>query len=218
MINLYLFRGSILNFTNILQHCFMLSKEDLYDPCTPVIRNNLLDWDLAEFIKIGGEIPFRSIDWADHTEQLDFLIDNNLSRSYATYRLDQIDYLKNYFKDRCFVISFSYDVILYDFLLEIFVRTHIHRQNCGIVPITKYDQLLRESDINLVDYYTKEFDQQQLISKQLSGVGDYVVPLNDFFDQFKFFKHIENIGGTPSQQSINFYTNWLKSFEKIMQT
>lgn len=217
MINLYLFRCDNNVFTHALQHCFMLGRKDLYDACCPVIDNGLLSWKTGPLItSINSVTPFRQVNWADYTNELDFLVNNNLIRSIATYRDDQVLFLQQYLQTRVSVITVTYTQNEYDIILDCFVRVHLHRQQSGLIPLSEQDQQLRQKNINLFDYYRAEFDKIGLVPKNLIGIGNYNVPAISVLNEDVFFQHLVNIGGVDNQEVRDFYRQWRAVLDKYI--
>lgn len=209
MINLYLFKLTNNVFTHLLAHCFVLGRQDLHDPCTPIIKNNLLDWNMGKFVtEIESRTLLRQISWGDYISQLDWLVDNNLVRQMSTYRDDQVVFLQNYLKDKVQIINVTYSKQEYDFMLEFFVKVHIHKQNIGILPVNEHDQHLRDQKIDLVSHYKQAFDQANLIPHSIPNIQGFNVPVADFFQQDAFLKQIEAIGGNDTPAVRDFYQTW----------
>jgi hypothetical protein len=81
-------------------------------------------------------------------------------------------------------------------------------QDLGIIEITEHDQQLRTGGLNLVEYYTQAFDQAQLVPMSINPVGEYDIPINDFFNADKFFNHMACVDSPCTQQAIDFYKKW----------
>lgn len=217
MINLYLFRCNDNVFTHALQHCFILGRKDLYDACRPIIVNDLLSWETGPLItSINSVTPFRQADWADYTNELDFLVNNNLIRSIATYRDDQVVFLQQYLQNRVSVITVTYTPSEYEILLDCFVRVHLHRQQLGLIPLSEQDQQLRQKNINLFDYYRAEFDNHGLVPKNLIGLGNHNVPAISVLNEDVFFQNLVNIGGIDNQEVRDFYRHWRSILDKYI--
>ena len=196
-------------FTHVLQHCFMLGRMDLYDACRPIIKNGLLDWDTGTFVtSINNVEPFRQLDWSKHTDELDFLVANNLVRAVATYRDDQVIFLKDYLRDRIKIINITYDSSDYNFMLDSFVRIHLYRQDLGLTPITEHDQQIRGQGLNLVDYFTQAFSQANLIPKFITNTGDYNIPVSQLLNEETFIQQVLLIGGNDTPAVRDFYRQW----------
>ena len=212
MKSLYIFKSTSFNITNLPQWCFYLSRDDLYQSCTPIFTNNQLDLEIGGFAqKFSNDVKasFRDINWSNCLTKLDELFNSNeKSIAFAVNSAEQLGILKNHFKDCAVTISCSYNHDFYKTMLDWYVHRHLYLQNHGTVEITKHDQELRNSGIDLVQYYTRSFDQMQLIPLAMEPVGEYDIPIKDFFQTDKFFEHMSCIGAAATIKSKNFYNDW----------
>ena len=212
MKSLYIFKSTPFNITNLPQWSLYLSRDDLYQPCEPILTNTQLDLKIGGFAQQFSPDPrmmFRDIDWVEQLPKLDKLISSiDQSVAFGVNSVEQMSVLKNHFKKQAITISCSYNQDQYPQMLSWYVHRHIRLQNLGIIEITAHDQHLRTSGVNLVEYYTRAFDQAQLISLTMQPVGDYDIPIKDFFDSNKFFTHMSCVGALPTQQAIDFYNKW----------
>ena len=219
MINLYLIRGIDINFTNIVQSCMVLGRTDLYDTCQPVLKNYLLSWDSTEFVNIGGDTPIRMVDWRDHTDQLDYLVDNNLTRVITTYRDDQMEFVKQYLGDKCFTVTFNYDESYdYPIMLAVATKTHIHRQKIGEIELTPEDIEIRQQRRNLLSYYTRALRNQNLFPEMLEPAGDYSFKLGDLFNKELFFQNVKALGVTETPEASEYYDKSHTAFNHLLES
>lgn len=100
-------------------------------------------------------------------------------------------------------------------MLEIFARTHLFMQDHNEVPITEHDKEVRASTTDLVAYYMQAFDNQKLVPKAIHPVGDYSVPVRDYFNFDKFFGHFKILNVQPSDAAKNYYSQWYRVWEPI---
>lgn len=212
-VKLYLFKTEKINFVNLLQFCFYLSRRDLYQPCLPVFSDSYLDVTKGELVyTFSPENPnnFRNLNW---NEKLD-LLDTTLSSTDApivigSSSIDQILLLNNRYSDISQTISHCYTEEDYDFLLTYFVNQHLTLQSKGCLPLTEHDlQLRSDPTINLFSYYKNSFDQQGILPKSITYSTDYVIPVKDFFNKDKFFQHLNNIGADSTDEAIHYYNQW----------
>lgn len=211
MINLYLFKHTNNVFTHLLAHCFILGRQDLHDPCKPIIKNNLLDWVPGKFItSIENKTQLRQLNWRDYTDQLDWLVNNNLAMQMSTYRNDQVDFLQNYLKDKIQIVNITYSEQEYNFMLEFFVKVHIYKQDNGILPMNVQDRTLRDQKVNLIDYYTEAFDRARLVPRSVFDIHGINVPVTDFLQQDRFLQQLVSIGGNNTPEVRSFYQDWRK--------
>ena len=212
MKSLYIFKSTPFNITNLPQWSLYLSRDDLYQPCKPVLTNTQLDLEIGGFARQFSPNPqllFRDMDWTDQIPRLDTLVSSmTQSVAFGVNSVEQLNILKNYFKERAITISCSYDQNHYTEILSWYVRRHIRLQDLGIIEITEHDQQLRTGGLNLVEYYTQAFDQAQLVPMSINPVGEYDIPINDFFNADKFFNHMACVDSPCTQQAIDFYKKW----------
>jgi hypothetical protein len=152
---------------------------------------------------------FRNVDWTTQLGLLTNILTTN-SCVIGNYSIDQLQFIKNYFKESAVLITHSYQTFEYDFFLEQFAKQHVYLQDVGSLPLTETDQAVRSNGEDLVQYYKQTFDQQQIIPKQINWSGDYDVPVRDFYNPDRFFQHITNLSTTPSTQAIAYYQQWQK--------
>jgi hypothetical protein len=215
-VRLYLFKTEKLNFVNLLQYCFILSRRDLYQPCLPIIAG-------AEISAVKGQLVydfspdnpenFRNIEWESKIQLLDSILDStNASIVLGSHDINQLILLKKNYQSKAYIISCSYTKNDYDLLLTYLVNTHLAMQSTGALPITEADQQLRATpSIDLLSYYKKSFDEQQLIPKSMVYPdSDYSVPLQEFFNKNKFFQHLINLDVDPSKEAMQYYDQWCK--------
>lgn len=211
---LYVFKTEYINFVNLLQFCFYLSRRDLHQPCVPIIKHKFLSLIPGEFCLHYDSVDplnnFRNIDWTQKIESLNLYLKNaSQPVVFGTNNIDQVNFLKNNVECSCITISCSYTEDQYDLVLNYFVKSHLEKQSMNLIEITDLDQKLREDkSLDLFSYYRDSFDRQNLIPKQLQLETDFVVPLIDFFDKTKFFQHLENIGGCYSHEADEYYDSW----------
>jgi hypothetical protein len=212
MKSLYVFKSTPFNITNLPQWSLYLSRDDLYQPCKPILTNTQLDLEIGGFAQQFSPDPqalFRDIDWEEQLPKLDALI-NSIDQSvvFGVNSVEQLTVLKTHFKDQAITVSCSYNQDYYPKMLSWYVHRHIRLQNLGIIEITAHDRELRTNGTNLVDHYAQAFDKACLIPPTIDPVGDYDIPVGDFFNVSKFFNHMSCIGGAPTQQAIDFYNQW----------
>jgi hypothetical protein len=190
----------------------MLSRPDLHHTCcVPIFENDQMAMEIGQFANSITTGNFRVVDWSNKVNQLVDIIDQGHILCFATDLLDQLNFLKSYFKDRIMTVSVSYDADSYDDMLTWFAKRHIHLQNTQRLSLTLRDQELRNQSVDLVEYYKQEFDQQQLLPKYILPTGEYDIPLRDFFHRDNFFQHLKNIEGQPSTRAFEYYDRWYSS-------
>ena len=214
MKRLYIFKSTSLNITNLPQCCVYLSRTDLYDPCTPVLNQGKIEFALAKtfpflFQPENTKEAFRNTQWEEQIEKLATLF-NTIDQSLVigANSDEQLVFLKNYFGNDAVTISCSYAESLYDTMLTWFVKRHIAQQDCGMLEMTEHDQTLRDDRVDLIDYYKQSFDGLKLVPKSLTGVGEYDIPVQDFFNAEKFFQHLTNLNNKPTDKAISYYNDW----------
>lgn len=212
MKSIYLFKSLPFNITNLPQFCFMLSRPDLHHTCcVPIFENDQMAMEIGQFANSITTENFRGIDWSNKVNQLVDIIDQGHALCFATDLVDQLNFLKFYFKDRVMTVSVSYDSDSYDDMLTWFAKRHIHLQNTQRLSLTTRDQELRNKRVDLVEYYKREFDQQQLVPMSILPTGEYDIPVRDFFHRDNFFQHLKNIEGRPSTRAFEYYDRWYSS-------
>jgi hypothetical protein len=190
----------------------MLSRPDLHHTCcVPVFENDQMAMEIGQFANSITTENFRGVDWSTKVNQLVDIIDQGHVLCFATDLIDQLNFLKSYFEDRVMTVSVSYDSDSYDDMLTWFAKRHIHLQNTQRLSLTARDQELRNQQVDLVEYYKREFDQQQLVPKSILPTGEYDIPLRDFFHRDNFFQHVKNIEGQPSTPAFEYYDRWYSS-------
>lgn len=212
MKSIYLFKSQPFNITNLPQFCFMFSCPDLYrDSCVPIFKNGQMAMEIGQFANSIDTKNFRGIEWSGQTNKLNQLVDfvdQGHTLCFATDLAEQLDFLKFYFKNKILTVSVSYNSNSYDQILTWFVKRHIHLQNTQQLPTTEWDRELRNQQIDLIDHYKQEFDQQQLVPKSIQPTGEYDIPVVDLFHRDNFFQHLKNIEGQPSTQAFEYYDRW----------
>lgn len=190
----------------------MLSRPDLHHTCcVPIFENDQMAMEIGQFANSITTENFRGVDWSTKVNQLVDIIDQGHVLCFATDLIDQLNFLKSYFEDRVMTVSVSYDSDSYDDMLTWFAKRHIHLQNTQRLSLTTQDQELRNQQVDLVEYYKREFDQQQLVPKLILPTGEYDIPLRDFFHRDNFFQHVKNIEGQPSTPAFEYYDRWYSS-------
>jgi hypothetical protein len=212
---IYLFKTESLNFVNLLQFCFILSRRDFYEPCIPTFDEKLLGVEIGNFCStLSRDNPqnFRNIDWHSNLSQLDKILEStNNSIIIGNHSIKQIQLLKNYYQNRAFTVSCSYKEDWYDRLLTYKANTHIYQQATGALPLTELDtQLRKDKSVDLFKYYKNAFNEQKLIAKEINYNTDYVVLCEDFLIEDKFFEHIYNLGGHKTSNALMYYRRWQK--------
>ncbi len=213
-VKLYVFKTDNINFANLLQFCFYLSRHDLDGPCVPVIQNKHLSLIPGNFcLFFEPEDPlnnFRNLDWNLKIQALNrYLADTDQAVAFGSNHIDQIDFIKHNIDHTCASISYSYDQAQYDQVLEYFVHSHLAKQASGRVPLTDLDQQLRQDQsIDLFEYYKTAFDTQNIIPRSMQFDTDHVIPLVDLLNKDKFFHHLVGIGGQRTAQADIYYNNW----------
>jgi hypothetical protein len=167
--------------------------------------------EIGQFANSIDTKNFRGIEWSGQTNKLNQLVDfvdQGHTLCFATDLAEQLDFLKFYFKNKILTVSVSYNSDSYDQILTWFVKRHIHLQNTQQLPTTEWDRELRNQQIDLIDHYKQEFDQQQLVPKSIQPTGEYDIPVVDFFHRDNFFQHLKKIEGQPSTQAFEYYDRW----------
>lgn len=213
---LYLFKTEYINVTNLFQYCLYKSIPNLYKPCTPKLSDCYL------YAEVGGlvwEISSTGVGRNWKSQDVRALINNALKSNHpvvaGNFNFKELQSLKNNIEDNCIIISYTYDEKLYDFLLDHFARTHIYKQNMGELEITAYDREIRNTQRNLVEHYKQVFDQQNSIPKKILPMGDYSVPIIDFFSLENFKKHFKRLDVEFSAEALEYYTTWHTAWKKI---
>ena len=218
MKSLYIFKTTPYNLTNLPQFCFILSRDDLYDPCQPTIADGNLGMDVANWIKeVSPDNPsqtFRNIDWQENVKLLNRFVNKTNPLVFGNNDAKQIDFLANYYGSQATTIACVYSDSSYDIMLTWYVLRHIRLQDFGIIPFNETDTSLRKSNVDLVEYYKKSFDEQQLVPRSMVDKCDYNIPIEDLFSYDKFFQHVTNIGSLPSAKAIDYYNKWY-AYNKI---
>jgi hypothetical protein len=205
-----------MNITNILQWCFMLSNNNLFGSCVPILSGTQLDVIPGEFLLkfTQDKHAFRDIDWLSNIDTLkDIIKSTNKSIVFGVHSESQVDFLKSQFKDNALVITCSYDESeIYDRFLTDIARRHVNLQNLGSIKLNESDKSL--TTVERIEHYKKVFAEQELIPTTLSYRGDYDVPVRDLFDKSKLIRHLSNIGVTASTAASEFYDKWYEINEK----
>ena len=214
---LYIFKSySRINVTNILQWCFMLSNNNLFEPCVPILTGTQLDVIPGKFLLkfTQDKYAFRDIDWLSNIDTLkDIIKSTDKSIVFGVHSESQVNFLKAQFKDCALVITCSYDEPeIYDRFLTDIARRHINLQNLGSIELNESDKIL--TTVERIEHYKKVFMEQELIPTTLSYRGDYNVPVRDLFDKDKLFRHLSNIKVTASPAASEFYDKWYEINEK----
>jgi hypothetical protein len=220
MIDLYLFKCvDILNITNLPMWLFYLSRTDLYDPCSPVDfsaagRLGLVPSDFPKLFVPDDKIftTFRDTYWPDQIHVLNKILANNPGKKIAlgVNHVWQADFFKNYYQTRTFILGCSYDDDeTYNLLLTYLAKCHLYQQSIGVLPITDHDRLIRlNNSDNLIETYKAKFDELNLIPRSIDPVGDYEIPVKDFFNFEKLSQHMANAGTPLLPPAINYYNSW----------
>ena len=210
---LYLFKTEKINFVNLLQFCFILSRRDLYQPCSPSMVGTNLSVTTGDFVNtMLPEDPynFRNLDWTEKLPLLDSILtqtDDPITIGHSD--INQLLLLKEEYPDIAQISSCSYTENDYELMLTYTARQHLELQHNGTLPITEHDQQMRsDPSINLLSYYKQSFDEQAIVPKSMAYSTDYSVPVRDFFNKDKFFQHIVTIGADPSPKAKHYYDQW----------
>jgi hypothetical protein len=189
-----------------------LSRQDLYEPCIPKFEGTHLGLVLGKFIYDSSPddpANFRNITWVSNTQ----VIVNALTQGslvIGNHNIEQLHFLKEYFKENSLLITCSYTVTEYDFFLEQLVNQHIYMQEVGAIALSQTDKDLRFSGKNIKQYYKNSFNEHRLLPKEMQYSSDYNVPLIDFYDKDKFFQHLQNLSCVPTPATIEYYHQWQK--------
>lgn len=207
-----------LNITNLPQWSVYLSREDLYDPCIPVAfaETGTFGIKVAEFPTLvcpnDPESSFRDAVWPDKIGIVDKILSDNPDKKlvFGVHHTHQVEFLKDHFQERAFVLGSSYDdEETYDLLLTYFAQAHVYQQSLGIMPITEHDLELRKiHKTSLVPVYKKIFNELNIVPRAIDHSGDYVIPLKDFFNLEKYTQHMNNAGLPLGQKAIDYYNAW----------
>lgn len=169
-INLYVINTFPINITNLFLGTISNSDKRVLGPCQYNIKENgILDPQLgktAHALTSNPEFKFRNIKWhLGETKKL-----NNLCQSaekenkflvFDSHHENQINYLKKYYREKCFTIGLFYNENLYDILLESMARYHIFLLKYKRIQINEHDaenlKMLNYKD--LIAHYTHIFSQ-----------------------------------------------------------
>jgi hypothetical protein len=211
---LYLIKTETLRITNLFQHGLLLSVKS-YGSCTPKLHDGYISLEYGKFVTDAVNDPneFRYLNWDSKIPYLSSILDSGENLIFGNYNLEVLKSIKKSLNGT--IISYNYDHSLYSVMLEIFTRTHLYMQDHSIVPETEYDKNIKASGVDLVSHYMQVFDEQNLVPKCIPPVGDYSVPIQDYFNFEKFLNHFNNIGVCPSDSAKSYYGRWYQSWEPI---
>jgi hypothetical protein len=219
-VNLYVVKLKPINIFNLplaLLHQALGNK--VYDSCCCSIDNtgNIVI-DIGKFALAQTNDPvnnFRTINWEDGLANLEASVDGAISQNkvivFGTYKQDQIDFLKNHFKESIITIGVEYSENIYPKLLTMFAKKHIEHMVIGQLPMTEYDSdiLAANSFDDAVAHYSKAFDQQELVPRTELDRCDLIIPLDDFYNITAIQQHIERLGILFNAPTVDFYNQWL---------
>lgn len=199
----------------LLQSAGMLTEQ----PCIFTVDDfGFINIAVGDYVKSQCDDPvrdFRSLDWSQKLDSLDHSLNQSILKNQifvsSTYRSDQMDLLKNHYRDRILTIGIDHTESTYNLLLHIFAKQHIHSLKTGVLTITDVDnEVLNNPDIDTVKYYVDAFDRQQILPRSDSNKYDYSIPIIDFYSQQSMEKHLNHLDLPFTAESLAFYTRWLE--------
>lgn len=217
-----------LNILNLPLYSFYLSTAELYDPCIPqdFEQHGKFTVEFAKLTTVvAPDVPADSIGDAVRDTAgvqlitiFDDILKHNPGKSIAIGLNDraQVECLKNHYGDSMFTLGSAYnDNESYNLVLENFTQSHLYRQKIGLLPITDHDRTIHSNykDKSLVPVYKQIFNDLNLVPRAIEQVGDYIIPIRDFFNQDNFFQHIENAGLPLTDPAKIYYTKWKSTID-----
>jgi hypothetical protein len=194
--------------------CYMLSREDLYDPCLPTLVDGRISMMLANFVttleKNNPLTSFRNLNWSNNVETLESIVGSKKRMVFGHNDYDQIDFLKSHFPNNVFSIACTYKYYTedYDVICRWLSLDHVNQQRNGTISVSDFDHGLKKTGVNLLKHYYQHFLQIKFIPEETGTRADYCIPIKDLFDKKIFFKHITNLEGTISHSVERYYDAW----------
>jgi hypothetical protein len=216
---IYLFQLKPINIFNLHLALWHESANNIYGACSFSI-NNVGDIIPAagDFVKSQTSDPinkFRSINWNESIDNLNDKLKqaqaSNKILVFGTYLSDQVAFLKTQYKSNIVTIGTKFNENMYPLLLRCLAKKHINLLKNNQITANEFDQeaMRTKSPEELIDHYSKIFDQQHMIPKTDCDLCDYIIPLDDFFDLSALANHFKQLNMPLNGQAITFYNQWL---------
>ena len=178
-----IFKTHLINVTNLFLGSVVDSIADqLYYPCVYNIEDQFFVCQNGKFSKMlvgDPQTGFRKIDWSqgEHLANLK-QISNTTSKSiiFGHHDSNQIEFLKDQFREHALTISINYTSDSYKKLLTNVVHYHEY-----------------VNKIQNREHLYNEFDRMQLIPRASHYSADYNIDFEDFYDQQKMQLHFDNL-------------------------
>lgn len=210
---LIVFRLQRFNIINMFLGVVYLSAKNLYSYCPITFDGKFTRVDNSKFVaecnqSITGE--FRDIRWQDHINWLDkHLASHSNDITIGNRSIEQVQWLKNYYGNRCVTTCFNYTEKEYPFLLRNVAEYHIHMIDRGIITPNDVDLTHKDAIINeRVDFYVSEFDRQQMFPMQNVEKSDIVVNLRDLVNTDIVAEYLTKYGYTITEQAQQYHAAW----------
>lgn len=217
------FKSHKINILNLVPyHLIESSIDQWYGPCRAHLdqssghlysQSDILEKQTFEQFNCG----LRDVQWSQHVDYLDHIASRaqsfNKSLFFGTHSEEQLNFLANMFGDDSSIFVLSYTRHDYEQLLENVAQYHVYLLVSHKLMANSVDaQQIKRPRWEAVDFYKKEFDQQQLIPCSYSDSRHYEIPYKDYTDRKKMHKHFSYLGSQDCQGG--FYDRWLKLYTK----
>ena len=131
---------------------------------------------------------------------------------FGTHRDDQIKYISSRYPDKVKTLAVNYTKDYYDMLLNNVVEYHIHLLSNKKITASELDSknLQELSARELFLYYKNSFKESGLIPEESQTDADYVIEVNQLYDQQLFSNWLTKLGFPFTDTGLNFYHRWLQ--------
>lgn len=218
--NLYLIQTHRINLTNLFMGMLILNEGPLvYETCkySLTANNKFFQFEPGNMVKhfvSNPAVEFRKISWSQSIDKLKTIVDLAKSKNqiliFGNHNVDELRFLKDYFKSDALTISLNYNEDLYSRLLDNAVAYHIWMLSNGMVEKNSQDQtnLDNLSYNEQMSYYKQVFTQLNLFPQSSSANLDYNIDINDFFDESTMFDHFNSIDINLTDKAKQYYRTW----------
>jgi hypothetical protein len=221
--NLYLFKTHAVNISNLAVSFSILNAKERdkshQSNCTyKILDNTFFDVKYGPLFRIMNtiepDINFRKINWKYHNQNLEPFLNSAMQSKqiliFGSSVSEQLDFFKNQFGSKVFTIGINYDENLYNLLLNYMAKYHYYLLDSDCLEKSDVDtEILQLPYASIIDYYSKAFDQLNLIPKSSFYNGDYNINIIDFFSKERMIKHFNNINLPFTDNTLLQYNRWL---------
>jgi len=216
---IYLIKTHKINLSNLFLLLLLENLKDFsFNACEYTLQNKFIVLEkLGNFAQSVIPDPKNNLRFANWKDYLDLLNQQvsiaqaqNKKIIFGSHHDDQIDFLKNHYKDEITTIGINYTDNLYFKLLQNVAEFHLFQLKNQQIAINNYDRHLlnTKSDLELVEYYSIEFDKLNLIPITYQSQFDYNISIDDFYNFDSIKKHFGNLNISTVDNSYYLWKKW----------